>query len=266
MRILSIREAYDHGWQIFEDLSEFTSPRYDEDWESPDRTETVRKIARSQDDNSVYYTKRYLKERLLGLKPQRRYSCQVESTIEAVLAGFYFGDESMSIKQAKANEEREFERAQLREQTLADMLAESAHLTKDELPAFIRNVLRGKYYADLGEEDYNLVVSELGEVFVGKTPAAGGIPSGEDLMPKEEISITKPLFTTRLFEVTAIIRMPTNEPTYVIKALRSRSQIYSLDKNLTWYGGEEEQKRFIAEFDSPDHYPLFMEKLAKALL
>ena len=167
MQVLSLHEAHDNGWQIGE-LLEFVTPRYEEVWDDLDPQETLRRIARSQDERSYYATRGYLRGRLLEHKPQRAFNPALDTILDNTINRFYFGDDvpiANSNAQAKQQRERETQRSQRTETAIAEISLELAGIDFKGLPNFLSTVIIPKYGDGFKGEEFNRVLYRAVRIF-----------------------------------------------------------------------------------------------------
>ena len=187
MKKLSLQEAYENGLTIVEDLGQLVSPRYEEVYEDHNTQEVIRKIARSQDDWSIWWTGTYLKNLLTANSPERQYSSQFQSTLKTVLNKFYLGEkmpiEASSTKHAILMERQAHTRALRLERALNDCQIEVKGITDpSSVTTFLDDVLHSKYAEDLTPSEYEelkkTILSGLPKQFPPNSSSRKGIRSG----------------------------------------------------------------------------------------
>jgi hypothetical protein len=160
LQVITRAECYEYGWYIAP-LEELLLPRYEELWADPDPAETIRRIARSQDERSYRAVRYYLKACLLVRRPQRRFNDQLEEIIETVITHLYFG-EAMPAATSAAHAKQLAAQAAAKDRRLNTAVAEIAQeltgTTYSELPEFLAAVVTPKYSQGWEPEEFEQIV------------------------------------------------------------------------------------------------------------
>jgi hypothetical protein len=204
MQVLTRAEAYDNGWQI-DDLPQLLAPKYEESYEDPDPAETIRRIARSQDESAYRSIRYYLKARLLLERPQRRYCPELEDIIDDTLTQFYFGEDmavqATSLTHAKQLNREQAARKQQMAAAIIEIGQELAGVPHSEVDAFITEIIYPKYSQGYNDQEFEEMIEIL------KTSLAPAkIP---DLTPADVFQVWKAptqSFQTKTLEVGLLSR------------------------------------------------------------